>query len=83
MKFDLKRELKNPIFWFFGVMFLGGMIIGGWGWDKETSTILERTKGGVTMMIIGGLMIVGGVIGFLTFKGDSYKDDANNQPPKV
>jgi sugar phosphate permease len=52
---------KNPIFWAV-VALLGGMIIGGWGWDKETSTIPERTHGGVLMIVIGCVMVVVGLI---------------------
>lgn len=46
-----------------------GMIIGAWGWDKNESTIPERTKGGVAMMVTGSIMIAGGLIGMFTIKG--------------
>lgn len=46
--------------------FLVGMAVGAWGWDKNESTIPERTKGGVTMMVAGGAMIVGGLLGMFT-----------------
>ncbi len=63
----LKKELKNPIF-YFALSFLLGMVIGGWGWDKNESTILARTEGGVLMMIVGSVMISVGLIGFFTYK---------------
>lgn len=56
-------ELKNPTFWGF-VSLLGGMILGGWGWDKYESTIATRTHGSVAMMIMGCVMIVGGLLTF-------------------
>lgn len=60
-----QSELKNPIFWA-TVLFLGGMIIGGWGWDKNESTIAARTHGGVLMMVIGSIMIISGLIMYFT-----------------
>lgn len=59
------KELRNPVFWGFIGLF-GGMIIGGWGWDKYESTIPERTTGSVTMMVTGVLMIVVGLLLFFT-----------------
>ena len=49
--------------------FLVGMIIGGWGWDKNTSTIAERTHGAVPMMVIGGALIVIGLGLIFTWNG--------------
>lgn len=57
------KELKNPVFWGF-VSFLGGMILGAWGWDKNESTIPERTHGAVTMIIVGVAMILAGLVTF-------------------
>lgn len=48
------------------IAFALGMGIGAWGWDKNESTIPERTKGGVAMMVTGSIMIVGGLIGMFT-----------------
>lgn len=58
------KELKNPVFWGF-VSFLGGMIVAGWGWDKNESTIPERTHGAVAMIVIGCVMIVAGTAIFI------------------
>lgn len=60
------KLLKNPLFWAF-IGLLGGMIIAGWGWDKYTSTIAERTKGGLFMMITGSAMIVTGLLIMFTY----------------
>lgn len=63
------KLIKNPIFWAF-VLFLGGMIVGGIGWDKHDSTIEARTHGSVVMIIIGIAMIVVGGVMFFTVKGN-------------
>lgn len=55
------KLLKNPIFWAF-VGLLGGMIVGGIGWDKHTSTLAERTHGGVFLMVTGVVMIIVGLL---------------------
>lgn len=57
----MTNQLKNPNFWAL-VLFAGGMIIGGWGWDKYESTLPERTQGSVFMMVAGGVMIVAGLL---------------------
>lgn len=57
------KELRNPVFWGF-VGLLGGMILAGWGWDKNESTIPERTQGAIPMIIIGCVMIVTGLLIF-------------------
>lgn len=67
-KFDWSVEKKNPLFYFIVVCFLGGMILAGWGWDKNESTIIERTHGAVPMMIVGGSMILVGLIGMFYYK---------------
>lgn len=72
MKFDPKVEKKNPIAYFVAAFFLG-MVIAGWGWDKNESTELDRTKFAVPMIVIGCIMIVGGAIGFFTYKGKPRK----------
>lgn len=48
------------------IAFFLGMIIAGWGWDKDTSTIASRVPGGAAMIWIGGIMIVAGLIGMFT-----------------
>jgi hypothetical protein len=63
------KLLKNPIFWGF-VGLLGGMIVAGWGWDKYDSTLPERTTGSITMMIVGCVMIVVGLLIFFTSRGE-------------
>lgn len=70
-KFDWSVEKKNPLFYFIVVLFLGGMILAAWGWDKNESTMIERSRGAVPMMVIGGLMIIGGFIGMFTYKKKS------------
>lgn len=69
---SLKKELKNPITLSVLSFFLG-MVIAAWGWDKETSTIAARTHGAVTMIVIGCIMIVGGLIGIFKFGNRTNK----------
>lgn len=59
------KLLKNPIFWGF-VLFLGGMIVGGIGWDRHDSTLPWRTQGSTTIIVIGVVMIVAGIAIFFT-----------------
>lgn len=59
------KEFKNPILWGF-VALLGGMIVGGWGWNKFESTIPERTIGSIPIMIIGVAGIIIGLVLFFT-----------------
>jgi len=55
------KLFKNPIFW--GVaLFAGGILLGAIGWDKDESTIPERTVGSVPMMATGVAMIVVGLL---------------------
>jgi Na+/H+ antiporter NhaD/arsenite permease-like protein len=63
---SLKTELKNPIAWSLVALVLG-CVLAAWGHDKDESTITSRVPGGVAMMVIGGVMAVGGLIGFFTF----------------
>lgn len=37
---------------------LVGMILMGWGWDKNESTIAERTHGAIAMIVVGAIMFV-------------------------
>lgn len=59
------KLLKNPVFWGF-VGLLGGMIVAAIGWNKNESTIPENTHGAVTLIIIGCVMIVMGLLIFFT-----------------
>lgn len=59
----------NPAILVCAILFLFGMILAGWGWDKNESTIAERTHGAVPMIVIGCIMIVTGLFGFFTVKG--------------
>lgn len=48
------------------IAFTLGMAIGAWGWDKNESTIPERTHGAVAMIVTGCALIGGGLIGMFT-----------------
>jgi TRAP-type C4-dicarboxylate transport system permease small subunit len=61
------QKKTDPKILLCSILFLGGMIIGGWGWDKNESTIAKRTRGAVPMMIVGCSMIAAGSIGFFAF----------------
>lgn len=61
----MSSETKNPVFWCV-VLFVLGMALAAWGWDKNESTIAERTHGAVPMIVFGCLMILAGLIGFFT-----------------
>lgn len=60
------EKKTNPALLTCVLAFFLGMGIGAWGWDKNESTITERTKGGVALMVAGGVMIAGGLIGMFT-----------------
>ena len=45
---------------------LVGIILIGWGWDKNESTIPERTHGAVTMIITGAAMFLASFIMLVT-----------------
>jgi uncharacterized membrane protein YidH (DUF202 family) len=49
--------------------FVLGMIIAAWGWDKNESTIPERTHGAVAMIWTGCIMIAGGLLGMAAIGG--------------
>jgi hypothetical protein len=59
---SLKTELKNPATLSL-LSFTLGMVIAGWGWDKNESTIAARTHGAVAMIVFGCVMIACGLIG--------------------
>jgi hypothetical protein len=56
------------------ICFVGGMGIGAWGWDKNESTIPERTHGAVLMIVAGCTMIVGGLAGMFIIGGKTSRD---------
>lgn len=55
------------------IAFVLGMIIAGWGWDKNESTIPERTHGAVAMIVTGCIMIGGGLLGMWLIGGKTKK----------
>ena len=57
----------------FVICFIGGMVLGAWGWDKNESTIPARTHGAVTMIIAGCTMIAGGLLGMYLIGGGTKK----------
>jgi len=57
---------KSTMLLLSAIAFVVGMILAGWGWDKNTSTIAARTVGAVPMIVVGCVLIVGGLIGFFT-----------------
>lgn len=61
----MSNQLKNPIFWFVVVLFFGGIIVGGIGWNLNESTIAANAKWG-WIRWVGVAMIVAGAIGFFT-----------------
>lgn len=58
-------EFSNPLFWA-AAAFVGGLILAGWGWDKNDSTVVARTHGAVAMIIVGCALAVAGLIYFFT-----------------
>jgi hypothetical protein len=61
---SFKSEMKNPIFWLFIVCFCGGIALAITGWLRYEA--IEVKKFTVPQMIIGGVMIVAGAVGFFT-----------------
>jgi hypothetical protein len=55
------------------IAFALGMVIGAWGWDKNESTIPERTHGAVAMIVVGCVMIGGGLSGMFLIGGKTKK----------
>jgi hypothetical protein len=64
---------KNTLLAISAAAFAAGMAIGAWGWDKNESTEAKRTKGAVTMMVTGGIMIVGGALGMWRLGGKTKR----------
>jgi len=67
------QKKTNPALAICVAAFFIGMIIGGWGWDKNESTIPERTHGAVAMMWIGGILIAGGLLGMALIGGKTKR----------
>lgn len=59
-------ETRNPIFWCLVAVAIGA-VLAVIGWDKNESTIPERTHGAVTMIVIGCTLLVGGLLGWQLF----------------
>lgn len=55
------------------IAFALGMVLAAWGWDKNESTIPQRTHGAEPMIVVGCVMIVGGLIGMFTMGGKSKR----------
>lgn len=54
---------KSKIKWFLvAVGMVLGVVLIGWGWDKNESTIPERTHGAVVMIVAGAAMFIGSFI---------------------
>jgi hypothetical protein len=66
----MKKIFKNPLAWAVAAFVIGGLLL-AIGHDKDESTITNRTKGSVVIMLTGGALIVGGLIGM--FKAGSRK----------
>lgn len=58
-------ELKNKWLYVAIAMVLGIVLI-GWGWDKNESTIPERTHGAVVMIVSGIVLFLGAFIMLVT-----------------
>lgn len=56
------------------ISFVLGMIIAGWGWDKNESTIAARTHGSVFMIVTGCVMIAGGLLGMALIGGKTKRN---------
>lgn len=56
------------------ISFVLGMIIAGWGWDKNESTIPARTHGAVAMIVIGCVMTAGGLLGMALIGGKTKRN---------
>lgn len=59
-------ESRNPIFWCLVAIVIGA-VLAAWGWDKNESTIAERTHGAVGMIVTGCLLLAGGIGGWFIF----------------
>lgn len=68
------EKKTNPVLLISIIAFVLGMAIGAWGWDKNESTIPERTHGAVAMIWAGGAMIVGGLLGMYLVGGKTKRD---------
>lgn len=60
-----KSELKNK--WLYvAIAMVFGLILIGWGWDKNESTIPERTHGAVVMIVSGAVLFIGAFIALVS-----------------
>lgn len=55
------------------ICFALGMALAAWGWDKNESTIPERTHGAVVMLVFGCAMILGGLIAMFVIGGKANR----------
>lgn len=61
-----QKEIKNPIFECL-LAICAGAVIGVIGYLKFDSTKAAATHGSVTMMVIGGVLVVAGLVGWQIF----------------
>lgn len=69
---SLKTELKNPLMWCI-VAFVIGLIIAAIGWDKNESTLAERTHGAVFMIWSGLITAAAGLLGMWLIGGKTKR----------
>lgn len=51
------------------ISFALGLALAAWGWDKNESTIPERTHGAVAMIVVGCISAGAGLIGMAVIGG--------------
>lgn len=61
MAVSKNSELRNKWLYVAIAMVLGIVLI-GWGWDKNESTIPARTHGAVLMIVTGVILFIGAFI---------------------
>jgi hypothetical protein len=61
----MTNQLKNPFFWYV-ILFAGGMAIGAWGWIKEDCIGPNCWVGSGFIKWTGIIMIIAGIIGMAT-----------------
>lgn len=59
----MTNQFKSKWFYVLIAMVIG-LVIAAWGWDKNESSIPERTHGAV-FMIVAGLVLFFGAVGML------------------
>jgi hypothetical protein len=55
------------------IAFALGLAIAAWGWDKNESTIPERTHGAVAMIVSGCITAAVGLIGMAVIGGKTNR----------